>query len=295
MNIDQLRCLVAVVDLGSFRAAADALGLSQPAVSRSVGRLQSDVPDRLLEPSGRGVRTTIAGIRFAASAREVLARFDELRSGVSPRATFRIAGHEPFSTPLLPTILAEGTYSFADGEDATISIIDAGPAQIDVMVAGGEVDVGVTTHPGASEGAATVMVGELRCRAYANAHLRESPRRSLGWVVPTTFRGGVAHGAPSLDGWPPEAPRRVDYEVTMLASALELCSSGAAAAWLPDAVVAHHERGSVAERRLGPLHGDGIPEPRSLPVFLRYGRHAPDDVRLVELRSRLAGALRVPD
>lgn len=61
MDLRRLEVLVAVVDEGSFTDAADALGISQPAVSQAVRGLERELGVALFHRLGRGVRLTDAG------------------------------------------------------------------------------------------------------------------------------------------------------------------------------------------------------------------------------------------
>jgi DNA-binding transcriptional LysR family regulator len=69
----QLRAFATVVEHGSLRAAADALGVTPAAVSSSLASLQRAVGVPLLERDGRGVKLTAAGSSFAADVRRMLA------------------------------------------------------------------------------------------------------------------------------------------------------------------------------------------------------------------------------
>src|SRR5690606_1838333 len=53
MNLNLLRIFVAVAEAGSFSRAADGLGISQPAVSKAVRELESQLDTVLLERKGR--------------------------------------------------------------------------------------------------------------------------------------------------------------------------------------------------------------------------------------------------
>lgn len=58
-----------VVELGSYTAAANALHLTQPAVTQHIARLEEYYGCRLFRPEGRGVRLTEAGENFLHYAR----------------------------------------------------------------------------------------------------------------------------------------------------------------------------------------------------------------------------------
>ena len=71
---------VAVVDAGSFVAAADATGQSKAAVSRHVGDLEQRLSTRLLQRTTRRLSLTPEGQAFYARCKELLAAIDEAES-----------------------------------------------------------------------------------------------------------------------------------------------------------------------------------------------------------------------
>jgi DNA-binding transcriptional LysR family regulator len=78
MDLRQLRTLAEVVDRGSFSAAAESLGISQPAVSQQIRALETDVGAKLLE-RGRRTRLTDRGRLVDRYARRMLALSEEFR------------------------------------------------------------------------------------------------------------------------------------------------------------------------------------------------------------------------
>ena len=72
LTLSQLECFVATVDEGSFTAAAERLGISQPAVAEQVQRLEHAVGQSLFARQARGVRPTRAGLELEPHARRVL-------------------------------------------------------------------------------------------------------------------------------------------------------------------------------------------------------------------------------
>ncbi len=76
MEMHQLRYLAAVVDEGTFTAAAARLHVSQSGISTQVGKLERELGQQLLERSGRRVRLTAAGEAVLPLAREALETLD---------------------------------------------------------------------------------------------------------------------------------------------------------------------------------------------------------------------------
>ncbi|GAC1330431.1 MAG: LysR family transcriptional regulator [Collimonas sp.] len=74
MNFDlgDLRAFVAVAELNSFRAAADSIHLSQPALSRRVEKLEIALGVRLFDRTTRSVNLTAVGKDFSRKARTLL-------------------------------------------------------------------------------------------------------------------------------------------------------------------------------------------------------------------------------
>jgi DNA-binding transcriptional LysR family regulator len=73
-----LRTFVAVVDMRSFTRAAQSLGITQPAVSAQVKRLQQLLGGELLDKSAPGVLLTPMGESVLSSARRMLAINDQI-------------------------------------------------------------------------------------------------------------------------------------------------------------------------------------------------------------------------
>ena len=83
MEIQDLRCFVAVVEHGGFRAAAEALHIAQSALSRRISRLEQRLGHQLLERSRRGVQLTPHGEMLLEGARRVLASLDDIAGRVA--------------------------------------------------------------------------------------------------------------------------------------------------------------------------------------------------------------------
>lgn len=93
MELRHLRCLVAIVDTGSFTDAAIELGVSQAAVSRTLGALEGVLGVQLLHRTSRCVTPTTAGVQVLARARQLLADADNLiREATTGHTRLRI-GH----------------------------------------------------------------------------------------------------------------------------------------------------------------------------------------------------------
>src|SRR3954466_10223282 len=84
-NLRRLAYFVAVVETGSFTAAAERLGITKAVVSQQVARLEAEFRTSLLVRTTRKVRSTETGLAFyrrcATILREAEDAFDELAEG----------------------------------------------------------------------------------------------------------------------------------------------------------------------------------------------------------------------
>lgn len=112
MNLDYLRSFLEITKRGSFSEAAKALGLSQPAVTFQIQRLERELAVRLLERREGRVGLTPAGEAFARFAQQVMAaqealhrHLDAITEEVSGR--LNLAASTVPGEVLLPRILGD--------------------------------------------------------------------------------------------------------------------------------------------------------------------------------------------
>lgn len=86
LELKHLRCLVAIIDTGSFTDAAIELGISQAAVSRNLLALEKILGVRLLHRTSRTIAPTTMGVQALARARLLL-------SGAEALVTEAATGH----------------------------------------------------------------------------------------------------------------------------------------------------------------------------------------------------------
>ncbi|MGP0051200.1 MAG: LysR family transcriptional regulator [Solirubrobacteraceae bacterium] len=82
MTLAQLQSFVLVARLGSVKAAAAELGVTEPAVSVAVAALRKELGDELFIREGRGIALTAGGRRLAALASEILGLAEQARRSV---------------------------------------------------------------------------------------------------------------------------------------------------------------------------------------------------------------------
>ncbi len=108
--IELLRALVAVVDHRSFTKAAVALGLTQPAVSTQIKRLQFLLDCEALDRSTHGIKLTPQGELIVSYARRLLSINDQIvhigGAGPRPELVIRVGTSSDYVASVLPSTLA---------------------------------------------------------------------------------------------------------------------------------------------------------------------------------------------
>ena len=102
-----LETFTAVVEKGSFTAAADALGISKPVVSKQVSLLEQHLGVQLLNRTTRRLHLTQAGEVFASYSRRIMSEVSEAEQSVlplqsEPQGRLRISAPESLAMSLLP-------------------------------------------------------------------------------------------------------------------------------------------------------------------------------------------------
>jgi DNA-binding transcriptional LysR family regulator len=89
VSLQQIRCFCAALELGSFTAAAGALGVSQPAVAEQIRKLEQLLGADLFVRAGRGVVATEAGRAFAEHATRSLRAVEDAAASVGELTALR--------------------------------------------------------------------------------------------------------------------------------------------------------------------------------------------------------------
>ena len=164
MTLAQLQSFVLVARLGSVKAAAAELEVTEPAVSVAVAALRKELGDELFVREGRGIALTAGGRRLAALAGEILGLAEQARRSVhdsagQPRrlqvvATNVVAEH---IGPLIEAFTARD-------EGLEISIEAVPGASFADRLEHRQADIALGPHPGPERANTIATVPFLRCR-----------------------------------------------------------------------------------------------------------------------------------
>src|SRR4051812_6966584 len=289
MDLRRLQLLVELSRLGSMRAVAETQDLTTSTVSQQIAALAREVGTALVEPDGRRVRLTPAGLRLADHAVTILAGVDAARADLDPRAepagTLRVGGFATAVRASLPPVMAELEQSH---RAVRVLVSEFEPLEVLALLVDDDLDLALTYDYNLApvpRDRALVAV-PLWTTAWALAVPAEadaaSPVHDLGtwsaheWIVNSrnTADEAVVRTLSSLAGFAPRISHRID--------SLDL---------VEDLILAGHGIGLLPAGRT-PRDGVRLLELREPPVRLtayavtRLGRERWSPLRL--LMDRLA-------
>jgi DNA-binding transcriptional LysR family regulator len=110
-SLTDIAIFVKVVELSSFTAAAEALEMSQPVVSKAITRLEEKLGARLLNRTTRKLSLTEAGSALYRRAAQALSQIEDAELEVAsfqtePRGTLRVSAPMSFSILHMGSLLA---------------------------------------------------------------------------------------------------------------------------------------------------------------------------------------------
>ncbi len=247
MNLQQMRYLVAVVDAGSFTAAARRLYVAQPTLSQQVRALEAELGGELLERLPRGLRLTAAGEAFLPKARAAVRAADDA-AGLARRAIEAGPGNLclAVSPAVPPQRIADALVRWAerdgpqrfvrwheyDGQERVEEKAASGVGTVAIglrpaawdgpLVEIGHDELVIAAPPGDPLGGADgpVPLGTLRERTWIGIDRERSERDAAG-------------AAFAAAGFLPQEP----YETSRPGAAIRLVAAGLGLALLPRAAV----------------------------------------------------------
>lgn len=149
MELTTLRHFQAIAQHGHMTRAARALGISQPALSAMLKKLEKEVGTDLLNRTGRGVELTEAGRVFLQHAEDAIRRADAGVKAVREligleRGSIRVGGGATATTYLLPPVVSMVRKTHPG---LRFYVREQGSNAVAAAVLSGELDLGIVTLP----------------------------------------------------------------------------------------------------------------------------------------------------
>ena len=147
MELDQLRYFLRVAERGNFTRAAEDLMISQPALSRSIQKLEDELGQPVFERKTRSVSLTEAGVLLESRAQQVLAILEDTKAEITDdgeSGRVRIGAIPTIAPYYLPGLLRQFSAEFPKAtlvvqEDTTDSLLKS--------CTQGEIDLAILALP----------------------------------------------------------------------------------------------------------------------------------------------------
>jgi DNA-binding transcriptional LysR family regulator len=189
MTLVQLQVFVAVVEAGSFTAAAERLGMTQSATSHALAALEAELGVRLLERQRQGVTLTMLGCDVLAHARTMLAESEHIRqlaAAARGLATgrLRIGSFPSVSARLLPGLLRAFQQCYQGIE---VVLFEGTDQEVSEWIHTRIVDVGFVTGPAAGLETTEIAQDELHVIMAADHPLARAAHIHVAQLVAEPF------------------------------------------------------------------------------------------------------------
>lgn len=189
MELTQLHYFLKVAEHGNFTHAANELGVSQPALSRAIGKLEEQLGRPLFERQPRSVALTDAGRMFESRVRQVFELLEDAKAEMNDdgeSGRLRVAAIPTIAPYFLPKLLSE----FANSHpQAHVSVTEDVTEQTIKRVSRGEVDIAIVALPVTAQYLDTqsLFEEELLLVLPKGHPLVEKPEITLADVEPLPF------------------------------------------------------------------------------------------------------------
>ncbi|WP_309712416.1 LysR substrate-binding domain-containing protein, partial [Armatimonas sp.] len=162
MELRQLEAFVTVARRASFTRAAEELHLTQPAVTRQIAALESELGALLFDRLGKSIQLTGAGETLLGYAEHILRLNDEAHEALSELAAGRagriaIGAASTLATYVLPPLLTQFRQEHPGIE---LSLRTGLSARVRELVLSGVVDIGLVTTEGEPAEQEGVLISE---------------------------------------------------------------------------------------------------------------------------------------
>jgi DNA-binding transcriptional LysR family regulator len=200
MELHELEAFEAVAMQRSFTRAAEALYLTQPAVTRKIAALEAELRTRLFERLGRTVQLTSSGETLHRYAGEILRLAREAERAVSDVASgqagrLAVGASSTTATYILPPLLRRFREAYPGVE---LSVHTGISAQVAEMVIANVVDVGVVTGFREQAGLVGIPLAEYKTGVVVYPGHPLASRAATGEAQETAVTAAELAGSPLI-------------------------------------------------------------------------------------------------
>ncbi|MFD0556178.1 DNA-binding transcriptional LysR family regulator [Stackebrandtia endophytica] len=173
-----LQTFLSVASTGSFRAAARRMYTSQPAISRTIARLERDLGAPLLERGPRGARLTTAGMTLAQHAHRIGSMMTTLRSELvdGQQSRIRLGAAATAAGSYLAPFLAEWIPAHPTID---VEVIEDGAVKLRERLAERACDLAIVPLPVSDELEAIPLAHLSVCAYFPAGHVLDTGEETI--------------------------------------------------------------------------------------------------------------------
>ncbi|MCA9017323.1 MAG: LysR family transcriptional regulator, partial [Planctomycetaceae bacterium] len=147
MEVDQLRYFLRVAERGNFTRAAEELMISQPALSRSIQKLEDELGQPVFERKTRSIALTDAGVLLQSRAQQILTLIEDTKAEISDdgrTGQIRVGAIPTIAPYFLPDFLRQFSAEFPE---ATLIVQEETTDKLLHRCTQGEIDLAILALP----------------------------------------------------------------------------------------------------------------------------------------------------
>ncbi|TBR39856.1 MULTISPECIES: LysR family transcriptional regulator [Dyella] len=244
INLNRLAVFVALVQAGSFTAAAEQLGMTKAMVSQHVARLEQELGVTLLVRSTRRMSLTEAGAAFHADCVRILAETEAAIERVSenrdaPRGTLRLTASLDYGTAVVAPALASYMLTYPQVQvDLVLSdhLSDLIAERFDLAIRGGSLRDS-TLRATRLSGFRQLVVASPSYVARAGTPKRPEDLATFAWVAMSALSSPLTWTFTHAKGGRTTVRVRAVAQANNASAVRALVLASAGAAILPDYLV----------------------------------------------------------
>lgn len=257
--LKEIDVFVKIIELGSFKAAAEDLNLTQSAMTQRLKKLEDALGVRLIERTTRSVSPTAIGARFLPMAKRMILQFEQSMSDLDDlikvkKGQVTIASLISVATYVLPAALRD--FSTAH-PDVGVRVLDDAEQEIAGYVQRGEAEFGIDMQtPSKTDDLTRTPLMRDRYVLACHAGHPLASQRAVSWralagmpLVTLGSRSGTSRlflsrieGAANSSAW--------RYEVQHLSTLIGFVEAGLGVGIVPAMAIEGRSGASLVQRRL---------------------------------------------
>lgn len=255
MHVVQLEIFAAIVDNGSLTEAAEAIGLTQSAISASLTKLEAELGVKLLERGRHGIQLTHIGEAVLARARVILQQVDEIRQQTMIERDLVVGKVRFGCVPQIPDRLLTGLLQDFRGRYPGIDVVlfQGSSTEIRSWLEGGVIDVGTVPMAEGMSAVMPLVKSEIHVLLAASHKLARHERIDVQEVLQEPLIGSKGDLEVVYRLFQPVSATPIDirHQITEFSTVYAMVAEGWGVALLP-AILIDSSLKNVTDRPLNP-------------------------------------------